>query len=108
MKTIVKRTLTLLLTAALFTSALTGCTDSFSPDQQAAAVNSTAETGAGSEGSAADGSSEAASGADAGADGGCGEYRRPVCEPHEPDAGQPICPAWANLVPGKPGPGCFF
>ena len=68
MKTTVKRTLTLLLTAALFTSALTGCTDSFSPDQQAAAVSSTAETGSGSEGSAEDGSAAIAAGADAGAD----------------------------------------
>ena len=68
MKTTVKRTLTLLLTAALFTFALTGCTDSFSPDQQAAAVSSTAETGSGSEGSAEDGSAAIAAGADAGAD----------------------------------------
>ena len=93
MKISVKRTLTLLLAAAIYTSALTGCSNPLSSDQQASSVGNASENGPaagaesdgsetgaegdGSEGSAAEGAAAAdaaiASGADAAGAGAAGK-----------------------------------
>ena len=68
MKISVKRTLTLLLAAAIYISALTGCSSPLASDQQGAAAGSASaadsESGTGTEGSAAS-TAAIASGADA-------------------------------------------
>ena len=85
MKISVKRTLTLLLAAAVYTSALTGCTNPLAPDPQEAAADGTSGTGSGEDAGSESGleagegtegtagsTAETASGADAAAESAAG------------------------------------